>query len=102
MAEKYHKLVRDKIPDMLDAKGIAYEKKIASLEEYKTELIKKLTEEVQEFTVAGDPSELADVVEVVEALKQLPEYGNTEILRQKKREERGGFDERIILKGEKE
>jgi predicted house-cleaning noncanonical NTP pyrophosphatase (MazG superfamily) len=97
----YNKLVRDKIPEILDKKGISYEKRIASPEEYKVELIKKLVEEVQEFSQAGDPEELADVVEVIEALKQLFEYSDTETIRQKKRKERGGFDERIILKGQK-
>lgn len=98
----YNKLVRDKIPEILDKKGIAYEKRIASPEEYKTELIKKLGDEVQEFEEAGDVGELADVLEVVEALKKLPEYSDVEVIRQNKREERGGFDERIILKGEKD
>ncbi len=99
--ESYNKLVRDKIPEILDGKGVSYEKRIASPEEYKAELIKKLAEEIQEFSEAGDPEELADVVEVIEALKQLPEYSDIEAIRQKKREERGGFDEKIILKGQK-
>lgn len=97
----YNKLVRDRIPEILDEKGVSYEKRIASPEEYKAELIKKLGEEAQEFLEAGDPEELADVVEVIEALKQLPEYSEVEAIRQKKKKERGGFDEKIILKGQK-
>ena len=46
----YNKLVRDKIPQILDAKSIPYEKRIASSDEYKVELIKKLDEEIQEFS----------------------------------------------------
>jgi len=99
--ESYNKLVRDKIPEILDEKNVSYEKRIASPEEYKAELIKKLGEEIQEFAEAGDLEELADIVEVIEALKQLPEYSEVEAIRQKKREERGGFDEKIILKGQK-
>ena len=99
--ESYNKLVRDKIPEILDKKGVHYEKRIASTEEYKVELIKKLGEEVQEFLEAGDIEELADVVEVVEALKELPEYKDIEETRLKKRDERGGFDQKIILKGQK-
>lgn len=99
--ESYNKLVRDKIPEILDEKGISYEKRIASPEEYKAELVKKLGEEIQEFLEAGDVEELADVVEVIEALRQLPEYFEVEAIRQKKREERGGFDQKIILKGQK-
>jgi predicted house-cleaning noncanonical NTP pyrophosphatase (MazG superfamily) len=97
----YNKLVRDKIPEILDKKGIQYEKRTASVEEYKTKLIKKLEEEGKEFGEAGDPEELADVIEVIEALKNLPEYEGIEELRLKKQKERGGFEKRIILKGEK-
>jgi len=99
--ESYNKLVRDKIPEILDKKGIQYEKRIAAAEEYKAELIKKLGEEAKEFGEAGDPEELADILEVLEALKKLPEYNGIEELRLKKQNERGGFEERIILKGEK-
>jgi len=97
----YNKLVRDKIPEILDKKGVLYEKRIANTEEYKTELIKKLHEEIQEFSELGDIEELADIVEVIEALKKLPEYSNLYNIVDKKREEKGGFDKRIILKGEK-
>ena len=99
--KSYNKLVRDKIPEILERKGVSYEKRIASPEEYKEELVKKLVEEVGEFTEAGDPEELADVLEVIEALRKLPEYDKVEDLRLQKREERGGFDEKIILRGEK-
>lgn len=101
MTEIYNKLVRDKIPEVLDSKGVFYEKRMASDEEYKKELLKKLMEEVQEFSEAGDIEELADVIEVVEALKKLPEYSAVEQIQQDKREEKGGFDMKIILNGEK-
>lgn len=97
----YNKLVRDKIPDILDKKGIQYEKRIATAEEYRIELIKKLQEETQEFLEDKSIDELADVIEVVEALKKVPEYENVENVRIQKRQERGAFEERIILKGEK-
>jgi predicted house-cleaning noncanonical NTP pyrophosphatase (MazG superfamily) len=100
--ESYNKLVRDKIPEILDQKGVSYEKRTASAEEYKTELIKKLGEEVAEFAEAGSPEELADVLEVVNALRKLPEYSEVEELRRKKAEAKGVFDKRIILKGEKD
>jgi predicted house-cleaning noncanonical NTP pyrophosphatase (MazG superfamily) len=99
--ENYNKLVRDKIPDILDQKRISYEKRIASPEEYKIELIKKLGEEIKEFAEAGSPEELADVIEVIEALKKLPDYADVEDIRIKKLKEKGGFTQQIILKGEK-
>ncbi|OHA89296.1 MAG: hypothetical protein A2653_01220 [Candidatus Zambryskibacteria bacterium RIFCSPHIGHO2_01_FULL_43_25] len=100
--KKYNKLVRDRIPETLDLKGIPYEKRIASTEEYRNELIKKLKEEVDEFMKEESMGELADVVEVVESLKILDEFKDVEKLRIQKKEERGGFDKRIILKGEKD
>lgn len=99
--EKYNKLVRDKIPEYLDSKGISYEKRIASTEEYKEELIKKLDEEIKEFMEAKNAEELADILEVVEALKKLPEFSNVEEIRIKKLQDRGSFEKKIILKGEK-
>ncbi len=97
----YEKLVRDKIPEHLDAKGVTYERRTASEEEYRAELVKKLGEETNEFSEAGSVEELADVIEVIEALKKLPEYENVEDIRRIKREEKGGFEAKIILKGEK-
>lgn len=97
----YNKLVRDKIPEMLDEKGILYEKRIASDNEYKIELIKKLNEEIKEFLEENTTEELADILEVVEALKKLPEYEKVEEVRLKKLKDRGGFHKKIILKGEK-
>jgi predicted house-cleaning noncanonical NTP pyrophosphatase (MazG superfamily) len=99
--EKYNKLVRDNIPEILDQKGISYEKRIASEEEYKAELIIKLQEEMREFLEAGDIEELADILEVIRALEKLPEYQHLEEVRKNKVEEKGAFEERIILKGEK-
>ncbi len=101
MNERYNKLVRDKIPEILDKKGLSYEKRIASIPEYKRELIKKLKEEIKEFAEDQSPEELADIIEVVEALKKLPSYKNVEKLRIKKSKERGAFNKRIILKGRK-
>lgn len=98
---KYNKLVRDKIPEFLDSKSISYEKRIADDKEYKTELIKKLKEEIQEFTEAENTEELADILEVINAILKLPEFSDTEEVRKKKLAEKGGFEKRIILKGEK-
>ena len=99
--ENYNKLVRDKIPERLDSKGISYEKRIATTEEYKEELIKKLEEEIKEFLELKNSEELADILEVIEAIKKLPEFSNVEEIKKQKLEERGGFEKKIILKGEK-
>jgi predicted house-cleaning noncanonical NTP pyrophosphatase (MazG superfamily) len=99
--ESYNKLVRDKIPEHLDSQGISYEKRIADPEEYKEELFKKLDEEIKEFQEAKNSEELADILEVIEAIKKLPEFANVEEVKSKKLEEKGGFEKKIILKGEK-
>lgn len=97
--KKYNKLVRDKIPEYLDSINISYEKRIASDEEYKEELIKKLQEELDEFKKAKTPDELADILEVIEALKELKEFKNTEKIRLSKLENKGGFKNKFIVKG---
>jgi len=102
-SEKYHKLVRDKIPGMLDKKGISYEKIIADKEEYRGCLLEKLVEEATEFKEAKNEEELADVWEVIDALMKEFQFDHTKIMeiKKKKFDERGGFYQRIILKGEK-
>ncbi len=98
---KYTKLVRDKIPEILDSKSVPYEKRVADDVEYRSELIKKLEEEIIEFKESGSIEELADILEVTEALKKLPDYANVLDVQKTKREEKGGFEKRLILKGEK-
>ena len=97
----YNKLVRDKIPEILDRKNVPYEQRIANDDEYRSELIKKLVEEATEFQEDPSVEELADVLEVVRALQVLEQFSNVEEVREQKRVLRGGFEERIILKGEK-
>ena len=97
----YEKLVRDRIPEILEQKGVSYEQRIADDAEYRTELIKKIVEEAAEFSEAGAIEELADVLEVIAALRTLPEYAQVEEVQKQKAEERGRFLKRLILKGEK-
>lgn len=102
MSHSYQKLVRDRIPEILDTKGVLYDKRIADDAEYRVELIKKLQEEAQEFVDSkGAVEELADVLEVVRALATLPEYAQLEEIRHKKAGESGAFEKRYIVRGEK-
>ena len=95
----YDKLVRDGIPAKLDSINEPYEKRIASPEEFKTELMSKLREGLAEFEEAGDIKELADILEVIDALKALPEYAQVLEVQREKREKMGSFDQRLIVKG---
>jgi predicted house-cleaning noncanonical NTP pyrophosphatase (MazG superfamily) len=97
----YRKLVRDNIPAHLDAKGIPYEKHVADDAEYRLELIRKLHEEAVEFSEAGAIEELADVMEVIDALRALPEYAQVTVVQEAKRAEKGAFTNRYIVSGEK-
>ncbi|MEK7606182.1 MAG: nucleoside triphosphate pyrophosphohydrolase [Patescibacteria group bacterium] len=97
----YEKLVRDRVPEILTAKGVSYEQREATEEEYKQELVRKLEEELAEFKENLSSEELGDLIEVIEALKKLPEFVDVEEIRKNKREEKGAFDARYILKGEK-
>ena len=45
--------------------------------------------------------ELADILEVIEAIKKLPEFSDVESIKNEKLQEKGGFEKKIILKGEK-
>lgn len=97
----YNKLVRDNIPDILRKKGIPFEERIAEDQEYRIELFKKLREEIDEFDEEKSIDELADILEVIDAILLLPEFSNVQEIKEKKRVEKGGFTKRVILKGEK-
>ena len=64
----YNKLVRDKIPQIIEEKGGKAEIRILSDEEYRTFLEAKLDEEVAEYHRDQCAEELADILEVVYAL----------------------------------
>lgn len=69
MRERLVKVVRDKIPQYLpeDETGVEY-RPIDDRETFEKELMKKLGEEVAEYLISGDITELADVVAVAEAI----------------------------------
>lgn len=99
----YNKLVRDLIPQVIEATGKEFRTRILDEEEYKKELIIKLKEESEEYFATENSKEsleeLADMLEVIRALAVV--HGATweelEALREKKAEARGGFQERVYL-----
>ncbi len=96
---KYNKLVRDKIPEIIRSKGTEPIIHVASAEEYGVKLREKLLEEVGEFNTAESPEEMADVLEVIDAIMEFKGFKKEDIeaIKKKKAEERGRFKERIIL-----
>lgn len=97
---KYNKLVRDRIPGIIEKSGKRTSIEILDDENYKKHLDEKLREELNEYLSTDSIEELADLVEVVYAILK---YKNVDIsefenIRQKKALERGAFDKRILLK----
>ena len=65
----YNKLVRDNIPNILEAEGKGYAGHMAeNKDEYFTKLKDKLQEEVSEFLEFPSAEEIADIQEVLDAL----------------------------------
>lgn len=96
---EYDKLVRDKIPEIIKAKGKLPITHIAAAGEYGEALERKLHEEVAEFLENPSAEEAADILEVLHAICVLKnvDLSSLEAVRRKKAEERGGFGQRIIL-----
>ena len=96
---KYNKLVRDKIPEYIRGKGETAVTHIADEAEYWQKLKEKLLEEIDEFTKAENADELADILEVLDAIIDYKQFDRAElaILKAAKAEKRGKFQDRIIL-----
>lgn len=96
---KYNKLVRDKIPEIIKEKGKNPTTHKASDEEYWEKLKEKLNEEVDEFLEESNEEELADILEVINSICDFKNISKEDLerIKLKKKEERGGFEGRIIL-----
>ena len=95
----YNKLVRDKIPDIINANDELAEFRILSEEEYLVELNKKLEEELKEYLESRDIEELADLEEVLRAILKIKgfSYEEFETIRKLKADKKGAFNEKIFL-----
>lgn len=65
---KYNKLIRDKIPEIIEAAGKDYELHRADDAEYLQSLFAKVREELQEFEQEPSLEEMADILEVLAAI----------------------------------
>ncbi len=99
MKDTYHKLVRDKIPEIIRQQGDTPITELLDGENYFLALNKKLAEEVAEYMEDYSIDELADIAEVVFSLVKYKGVSaeDFEQIRLKKRCENGGFDNRIAL-----
>ena len=96
----YDKLVRDKIPEIIEKSGKQCETEILSDEEYLQMLDKKLDEELAEYHQEQNIEELADLLEVLYAAAKARGYSIEELeqVRVEKQKARGSFDKKILLK----
>lgn len=96
----YNKLVRDKIPAIIEADNKKCEIEIVEGKEKQELLEKKLLEEVNEYLEDKNLEELADVMEVLYGLANELGYSEEDLnkKREEKLQERGGFKEGIVLK----
>jgi predicted house-cleaning noncanonical NTP pyrophosphatase (MazG superfamily) len=95
----YNKLVRDRIVEILKKKELNPKSHIANEKEYWLKLKEKLAEEVKEFNESESAEELADILEIIDAIciyKNIDKQTVLEI-KSSKTNERGAFKERIIL-----
>lgn len=100
MSEIIHnKLVRNNIPQIIEAAGKQAVTRVLSDEEYLAELDRKLTEECAEYQADKNVEELADVLEVLYAIAAARGYSEQELerMRAAKAEKRGGFADRKFL-----
>jgi len=102
MRKEYKKLVRDRIPNLLNKKGIKYEIGTLSEEEYRQALRQKLMEEAQEVAEASQVNlaeEIADLLEVIDALMEAYGIKQEEVFlaQDEKRAEKGDFQDKTEL-----
>lgn len=96
---KYNKLVRDRIPYILDAKGKEYSVRQCTECEKLEYLKRKLIEEVDEFLEEPSVEELADIQEVLLSLSSRLGFTRQDLeqVRETKNATRGAFNDNWIL-----
>ena len=96
----YDKLVRDLIPQIIEASGKTCDTEIVNDKVAFNYLISKLDEEVLEFKQDLNLEELADVLEVLVGLAKKLGHTEEELFnkRNEKKAARGGFEQNIVLR----
>lgn len=99
-AKIYNKLVRDRIPEIIEASGKTCSTEILADEAYLKMLDAKLDEELAEYHKDQNIEELADLLEVVRACAAARGYSANELerIRTEKSIKHGGFKKKTLLK----
>ncbi len=97
---KYHKLVRDRIPEIIEKSGKCCVYSVLGHDEYIEMLDEKLNEELREYQESKSLEELADLLEVMRAVTAArgSSFEEVEAIRRVKAAERGGFEGRLLLR----
>ena len=96
----YNKLVRDRIPEIIESSGKACTVDVLPNDAYIQALDAKLSEELAEYQQSKSLEELADLLEVMGAVVKARGYTWDDLtrVRKEKRAQRGAFEQRIFLK----
>ena len=96
---KYSKLVRDRIPEIIETSGKTCVTEPLSDEDYLSMIAAKLDEELAEYHKDQNIEELADLMEVIYAAAIARGYTieQLEKVRAEKAEKRGAFKQKILL-----
>lgn len=97
---QYNKLVRDRIPEIIEAGGKTCTCEILSDEDYLRMVDAKLDEELAEYHKDQNIEELADLLEVIYAAVKARGYTmeQLETVRAEKAAKRGAFEKKLLLK----
>lgn len=97
---KYNKLVRDRIPEIIEGAGKSCTVEVLPDQEYLRFLDQKLNEELLEYQESKSLEELADLLEVIRAVVTARGWSWEELerVRADKAEKRGAFDRKLLLK----
>ena len=95
----YNKLVRNRIPELIEAQNESPDYIILDDESYEKMLEEKLDEEVREYHQDKTIEELVDILEVVIALCESRGFSKEELIKiyQNKHQDKGGFSDKIYL-----
>ncbi|MBE5838368.1 nucleoside triphosphate pyrophosphohydrolase [Butyrivibrio sp.] len=97
--KEYNKLVRDKIPEIIEQDGKTCSVRVLNDVDYLKALDAKLDEELAEYHKDQNIEELADLLEVLYAAAEARGFTIEELerIRHEKAEKRGGFHKKIYL-----
>lgn len=99
----YNKLIRDRIPEKIAAKGSQCETRELREEEFKVELRKKVGEEasalIGELNREELASELADILAVIDEIRKVEDISDEELAMAiaTNHQKKGGFEKRLFL-----